>query len=385
MKQKHFLRFLVLSVLIIAVTGAFSQTSKPIVSGKVFSATDKEELIGVSVMEKGTTHGTVTDFKGEFSLEVMSADATLIMSYIGYTTQEISLKGQTKIQVSLSEENEMLDEVVVIGYGTLKKKLNTGATVQVKGEDLLRQNTTNALQAMQGSTPGVQITSSSGQPGKGVNVTIRGIGSIYGANPIYIVDGVQTGDISFLSNADIVSVDILKDAASAAIYGAQASNGVVIVTTKSGTKGGMRLSFDGYYGVQNIAKRIQTLDAGQYATIMNEQSINSGNAPLYSPTGKSAFLANYADTDWLDAIIVKDAPTYDFNLSMAGGTDVSSAAISLGLTGQDGIIGGHDVSSYQRMAFRVNTEHSLYDNKLIIGQHPTHWFSPPTEVPTPCM
>lgn len=365
------IRHFILSAVILLTMPVWAQSGKFTVTGRIVSSTDKEPLIGVSVMEQGTGNGTVTNFEGDYSLNVSGGNAILVFSYVGYKQQTIAVGNRSKIDVTMSENNEELDEVIVIGYGTLKKKLNTGATVQVKGEDLLKQNTTNALHAMQGSTPGVQITSASGQPGKGVNVTIRGIGSIYGANPIYIVDGVQTGDISFLSNADIVSVDVLKDAASAAIYGAQASNGVVIVTTRSGTKGSLKLGFDGYYGVQSIAKKTELLDAGQYATLMNEQAINSGNSPLYSTTGKSAFMANYANTNWLDAITVDNAPMYDYNLSMNGGTDMSNTAISLGLTGQDGIVGGHDVSSFQRMTFRVNSDHKLYDNKLRMGQHLT--------------
>lgn len=249
------IRHFILSAVILLTMPVWAQSGKFTVTGRIVSSTDKEPLIGVSVMEQGTGNGTVTNFEGDYSLNVSGGNAILVFSYVGYKQQTIAVGNRSKIDVTMSENNEELDEVIVIGYGTLKKKLNTGATVQVKGEDLLKQNTTNALHAMQGSTPGVQITSSSGQPGKGVNVTIRGIGSIYGANPIYIVDGVQTGDISFLSNADIVSVDVLKDAASAAIYGAQASNGVVIVTTRSGTKGSLKLGFDGYYGVQSIAKK----------------------------------------------------------------------------------------------------------------------------------
>ena len=372
--QKHLtnlLKMVLLVGVIFSGTSIAAQNANFKVSGKIISDSDKQPLIGVSVMEKGTTNGTITNFDGEFSLNT-SPNATLVFSYIGYTTQQIAVEKKAVINVTMTDNNEVLEELVVVGYGTIKKKLNTGATVQIKGEDLMKQNTTNALQALQGSTPGVQITSASGQPGKGVNVTIRGAGSIYGSNPLYVVDGVQVGDISYLNNSDIASIDVLKDAASAAIYGAQASNGVVLITTRTGTKGANKLTFDAYYGIQNIAKKTQLLDAGQYATIMNEQAINSGNTPLYPTTGKGAFLGKYADTNWLDAIIAPNAPTYDYNLGVSGGNDASVYSMTVGITGQDGVIGGHDVSSYQRFNFRVNSEHKVIGNLVKVGQHLTY-------------
>lgn len=361
-----------LTVLMLIMIGwtqpTVAQTNAMTVSGTVISEADRAPLVGVTVRVKTANVGTVTDLNGAFSIQTAMGQS-LIFSYIGHKTKEVTVI-ETSMQVVLEESDKTLDEVVVIGYGTIKKKLNTGATVQVKGDDLLRQNTSNPLHALQGSTPGVQITSTSGQPGKGVNVTIRGLGSIYGGNPIYIVDGVQTGDISYLNNNDIATIDVLKDAASAAIYGAQASNGVVLITTKSGTKGKGQVTFDAYYGIQNLAnKRLDLLDAGQYATMMNEQAVNSGKPRLYSD--KSTFLAKYGNTDWLDAIVVDNAPTYNYSLGFNGGSDNHLYAMSLGLTGQDGIIGGHDVSNYQRMTFKANNEYSMMDGLLKVGEHLT--------------
>jgi TonB-linked SusC/RagA family outer membrane protein len=300
---------------------------------------------------------------------------------MGMGVAEEPVNGRGRIDVVLYEESTMLEEVVAIGYGVQKKKLNTGATAQVKGDALAKQSTSNALQALQGATSGVQITSTSGQPGKGFNVKIRGAGSIYGTNPLYIVDGVITGDINHLNNADIESIDILKDAASAAIYGAQASNGVVLITTRGGVKGSSaKVSFDGYYGVQNVANMVQQLNAADYAMLMNEQNINSGNPPLYSATGKADFLAKYADTHWIDEIIVPNAPIYDYNVGVAGGTETSVYSISGSITGQDGVVGGHDVSSYQRTNFRINTEHKLYGDFLTVGQHLTYAYEKRTGV-----
>lgn len=373
-----FLNKYLMLALLCSVGMASAQSQDGRITGKVISESDNQPLIGVSIKVKGTTVGTISDVNGNFGIQA-KAGQTLTVSYIGYISQDVKVSGTT-LSIRLTEDSKSLEEVVVIGYGTIKKKLNTGATVQVKGDDLLKQNTTSALQAMQGATPGVNITSTSGQPGKGANVTIRGLGSINGCNPLYLVDGVITGDISYLNNSDIASIDVLKDAASAAIYGSQASNGVVLVTTRTGSKGNAKLSFDGYYGVQNIAKKLQLLDAGQYATIMNEQAINSGNSPLYPTTGKAAFLAKYANNNWLDAIIAKDAPIYDYNTAINGGTDASVYSVSLGITGQDGVIGGHDVSSYQRMNFRANTEHNLYGKVLKVGEHLTFSYTNTTGV-----
>lgn len=196
------------------------------VTGVVTSATDNEPLIGVSVQVKETATGGITDIDGKFSVNAEQGQ-TLIFSYIGYQTQEIQVGASSVINVVLKEDTEMLDEVVVVGYGVQKKKLVTGATVQVKGDNIAKLNTNNPLQAMQGQTPGVNITSTSGQPGADMKVTIRGLGTVGNSSPLYLIDGVG-GDISTLNPADIESIDILKDAASAAIYGAQAANGVEI-------------------------------------------------------------------------------------------------------------------------------------------------------------
>ena len=201
-----------------------------VVTGTVTSLTDGEPLIGASVLVKGSTTGTVTNLDGNYSISAVQGQ-TLVFSFIGFESQEIALRDQRVINVALTENQDMLNEVVVIGYGVQKKKLSTGATVQVKGDELQRLNTISPLQALQGRTPGVNITSTSGQPGSGMKVTIRGLGTVGNSGPLYIIDGIE-GDISILNAADIESIDVLKDAASAAIYGAQAANGVVLVTTK---------------------------------------------------------------------------------------------------------------------------------------------------------
>ena len=236
-------------------------------------------VIGASIVEKGTTNGTVTDLDGNFTLNVKSG-ATLVISYIGYTTQEIATGSQSNFNVTLEEDNAQLDEVVVVGYGVQKKKLVTGATVQVKGDEIAKLNTTNALEAMQSSTPGVQITQSSTQPGKGYKVYIRGIGTTGNSAPLYVIDGVAGGSLDDINPNDIESIDILKDAASAAIYGARAANGVILVTTKQGKAGKIEISYNGAIGWSNVYKRPQLLNASQYMTIMDEYTFNTSGQKM---------------------------------------------------------------------------------------------------------
>ncbi|GBU07404.1 SusC/RagA family TonB-linked outer membrane protein [Bacteroidales bacterium] len=331
------------------------------VSGTIVSESDGMPLIGVSIVVKGTSTGTVSDLDGKYSLEVETGK-TLVFSYIGFHSQEVVVRVSI-VNVTMKEDIELLDEVVVVGYGVQKKKLNTGATIQVKGDELARLNTTNPLQALQGQTPGVNISSTSGQPGAEMKVTIRGLGTVGNSGPLYIIDGIE-GDISVLNAADIQSIDVLKDAASAAIYGAQAANGVVLVTTKQGTKGKGRVSFDAYYGVQKVGRKAQMLNAQEYKTIMDEQAINSGSSMFDFDA-----MEGLADTDWVNQMFKDNAKTENYSLNISGGSETSTYAISLNYTAQEGIVGGKDVSNYERYGFRVNTEHKLYEDVLKVGQH----------------
>ena len=214
MKWLRLSLFLLFGLVLIPMYGQSDIT----IRGKVVSATDQSELIGVNVLLKGTSSGTITDVDGNFQLKV-SPNATLVFSYIGYNDLELNLTpGKTQYTVAMTEDSQLIDEVVVVGYGVQKKKLVTGATVQVKGDDIARMNTVSPLTALQSQTPGVNITKTSGQPGEGFKVIIRGIGTTGSSNPLYIVDGVARGNIDYLNPADIESLDVLKDAASAAIY-----------------------------------------------------------------------------------------------------------------------------------------------------------------------
>lgn len=359
----------VLLLLVPAISSLQANPSqnKPI-TGIVTSATDNEPLIGVSVQVKETATGGITDMDGKFSVDAQQGQ-TLIFSYIGYQTQEIQVGASSVINVVLKEDSEMLDEVVVVGYGVQKKKLVTGATVQVKGDDIAKLNTNNPLQAMQGQTPGVNITSTSGQPGADMKVTIRGLGTVGNSAPLYLIDGVG-GDISTLNPADIESIDVLKDAASAAIYGAQAANGVVLITTKSGKEGKAVVSLDAYYGIQNVARKADMLNARQYMAIMDEQSLNSGNGVYDWSSFKSIYDAdgNVYDTDWIDTMFKDNAKTQSYTLGVTGGSATSTYALSLGYMQQEGIVGGSDVSNYERYNFRINSDHQVIKNLLKVGE-----------------
>lgn len=331
----------------------------------VVTDSSNEPIPGVSIQEKGTLNGTISQFDGSFSIKVED-NAVLVFSFIGYAAQEVTVAGKSNINVLLKSSLTELDEVVVVGYGVQKKKLVTGATIQIAGDDLKKRNTTNALQAMQGQTPGVQITSTSGQPGEGLKVVVRGLGTIGNSGPLYIVDGVQTGDISYLNNSDIESIDVLKDAASAAIYGSQAANGVILITTKSGSKGNARVTFDTYYGVQNVGRKVDLLNSQEYAVIMNEAAINSGKAPLFAGDEKFG-----KGTNWINEMLYDNAVTQNYTLGVSGGNDNSVYSLSLSYTGEEGIVGGPKVSNYDRYNIRVNTEHKLYEGFLKVGQHLT--------------
>ena len=338
------------------------------VKGTVISGSDNEPLIGASVMVQGTKTGAVTDLDGNFTIEAKNGQ-TLEVSYLGFIPQKIKVTGST-INVTLNEDKQSLDEVVVVGYGVQKKKLVTGATVQLKGDDIAKLNTTNPLSAMQGQTPGVNIVSTSGQPGAAMSVTIRGLGTVGNSQPLYLIDGVG-GDITTLNPADIESIDVLKDAASAAIYGAQAANGVVLVTTKSGKEGSSKITYDGYVGWQTLGRKFEMLNANQYMQIMDEALLNSYMSPI-DWTSLSAIRdanGNVYNTDWIDQAVDNGALTTSHSLAFTGGSKTSTYSISGGYTGQDGLIGGSDVSYYKRYNLRVNSEHKMWNGLVTIGEH----------------
>lgn len=352
------------------ITAMEAQSNK--VSGIVVSNTDDQPLIGVSVSVKGTSIGTVTDLEGQFTIQAEKGQS-LVFTYVGFSSLETRVdNNNTVLQIRMKEDAELLDEVVVIGYGVQKKKLVTGATSQIKGDDLDKLSTTTALQALQGQAAGVNITSNSGQPGDPMKVVIRGVGTVGNSGPLYIVDGVQTDDITYLNNADIESVDVLKDAASAAIYGSRAANGVVLITTKQGKTGKGTVTFDAYYGWQNVPRKVDLLNSREYATIMNEAAVNSGKLPYFTNDEVNAMRDG---TNWMDEMFAKNVPTQNYSLGLQGGSEFSTYSLSLSYTDQGGIIGGKDYSNYERYGFRANSEHKLYGDLIRFGEHLTFTYT----------
>ena len=334
-------------------------------------------VIGATIMEKGTSNGTVTDLDGNFSLNVQPG-ATIVISYIGYKTQEVVVGNQSNFTIDLTEDADVLEEVVVVGYGVQKKKLVTGATVQVKGDDIAKQNTTNALGAMASSTPGVQITQNSSQPGKSYKVYIRGIGTTGDSQPLYVIDGVAGGNLDGINPADIESIDVLKDAASAAIYGARAANGVILVTTKQGKAGKVEITYNGAIGWSNAYKRPQLLNAQQFMTIMDEYNFNTSGVKTdfaaYVPQDiLTKANSGWSGTDWWGKFSNDNAVQHNHSVTLTGGTDRSKFAMSYTYTGNEGIMGADMASYYHRHTIRMNSDHVLLRAKdfdaITIGEN----------------
>jgi TonB-dependent starch-binding outer membrane protein SusC len=323
---------------------------------------------GVNVVEKGTTNGGVTDMDGNFTLNVASTQSVLVISFVGYTPIEMVVGTQTNIAVTMVPDLMKLDEVVVVGYGVQKKKLVTGATTQVKNEDLVKNHAVRIENALQGITPGMTIIKQSGQPGSDFNISIRGLSSINGNGPLVLIDGVP-GSLNTLNPSDVESVDVLKDAASAAIYGSRAANGVVLITTKKGKAGEMQISYDYSYGVSNAAKKIPMLNSKEYAVIMNEEAANSGTQPYFFTQAQIDAMGN--GTDWQEAAYNKNAPTESHYLGISGGNEKSVYSLSVSYNNEEGIFNMENKSKYTRLGFRANSEHKV-KKYLKIGENFTY-------------
>ena len=365
-------RIICILLLLVGVSGIYAQSLT--VTGKVV---DNEglEVIGGNVTVKGKQNtGTITDINGRYTITVSDPQKdVLVFSFIGLENMEVVVKGRKQIDVTMKAASVLLDEVVAIGYATVKRKDLTGSVASVRSDDLVKVPSSDVTQALAGRMAGVQIIQTDGQPGATMSVRVRGGISITQSNePLYIIDGFPTEDgMSSLDPADIESIDVLKDAASAAIYGAQAANGVVLVTTKSGKEGTCRISYDGYAGWQTIGRKYSMLNASEYMNIMDEARLNSGMSPVDWASLSSIRDANgnIYDTDWIDQAIEDGGLTTSHNLSFTGGSKTSTYAISGGYTGQDGLIGGSDVSYYKRYNFRVNSEHKMWNGLVTIGEH----------------
>ena len=341
----------------LSITSLYAQELS--VSGNVKDATG-EFVIGASVLVKGTTNGTITDIDGNFTLTGLSAGSVIEVSYIGYVTQSLTVQDATPLQIVLKEDTETLDEVVVVGYGVQKKSVVTASIAKVSSDDLASTAPTRMDNALKGLAAGVTVTSSSGQPGAAAQIRVRGIGTINNSDPLYIVDGMPIeGGLDYLNPNDIASIEVLKDAASGAVYGARAANGVILVTTKTGKIGATKVSYDFSYGWQNAWKKRDVLNASQYAMMINEGYTNAGMDPKYSNPN-----AYGTGTDWQDLVFNDNAPMMNHQLSVSGANEKVSYLFSAGYYTQDGIVGGnYNRSNYERLTLRSNTQYTLFDEK----------------------
>lgn len=367
MLKQAFIRCLLVSLFVFCASFGFAQ--KMNVTGQVIDDT-REPLIGVTVKEKGTTNGTVTDFDGHFSISV-PAGSTLVFSYVGYQTQSLAVNGQRNMNITLHSDTNTLDELVVIGYGVQKKSDITGSISSIAGKDINNTPVSSALQALQGRAAGVNIVQNSGAPGGGTTIKIRGTGTINDADPLYVVDGFIVDNIDYLNPNDIENVEVFKDAASSAVYGSRAANGVVAITTKRGKEGKVAIVYDGYMGVSNPWKKIDVMDADNYALMMdyvNGSSTYSADGQLFmsknSDGSYSYDPAKYAILDtlhhnsagnWWDAV-TRTGLKMQHGVSVSGGSEKTQFLASSSYYQENGIV---KTSDYNRFNSRLNISTKL--------------------------
>ncbi len=362
-----------LGLIILLMLAVFTASAQDIVvTGRVTSSPDGSPIPGVNIVQKGTTIGTISDINGNYSITTQ-LNATLQYSFIGMQNYEAVVTSPV-MNVTLLQSYADLNEVIVVGYGVQKKSVVTAAISSVSADDLQNTKPSRIEDVLKGKVSGVQITQSSGQPGSDSKVRIRGIGTVNNSEPLYIVDGMAVeGGIRYLNPSDIQSVEILKDAASAAVYGARAANGVILVTTKTGEVGQATVSYDVTYGVQNPWKKKEILNAREYMLIMNENQLNDGNSPVYSNAQIENFVGN--GTDWQDETFNYDAPVQNHQVSVQGGTDKGNYFLSFGYYNQEGIVGGdYGKSNFERYSIRVNNNYTVFEvddrdflNKVRVG------------------
>ncbi|WP_308990643.1 TonB-dependent receptor [Mariniflexile litorale] len=315
-------------------------------------------LPGVNVIIKGTSRGTATDFDGNYTIKSVDSDVILVFSMIGYINKEVSINGQSQINVVLTEDLKTLDEIVLVGYSSRKKSTLTGAVSVVDMGDLEKTRVVNVTQALQGQIAGVQVTSSTGAPGDAIEVRIRGLGTIGDNNPLYVIDGIPTRDIGFLNQADIKSMTVLKDASAAAIYGSRASGGVVLITTKSGKEGKISFDMSYYTGLHFASNLSDMLNAEQYMNTV-EKAWNNSDRTGINPYTADKGRADFSDTDWLDELF-ETGKSQNLQFTASGGSDKVQFLMSLGYYGQDGIV-IFDNDKYKRLSYRTNLNVNLTD------------------------
>ncbi len=326
---------------------AFGQNMQ--ISGVVTEKETGETIPGASIVIKGTQTGVVTDFDGNYTIEAAKGDI-LQATFIGMVNQEVVVAESNEINISLLTDIAQLENVVVIGYGVQKKSVITGAISSVKADAISKTSVPLVTQALQGQTAGVTVLPSSGSPGASVKIRIRGAGSNGNSDPIYVVDGMRTGNIDFLDPSDIESIEILKDAASAAIYGADGGNGVVLVSTKKGKSGTINVSYNMSYGIQSVRNSVDMMNADQYVQWIHETEVPGGRPNLDEWAGKNG-------TNWMDAT-AQDAPMQRHNFQVSGGGEMSTFLLSGNYFTQDGIFGGEQ-TNFNRTTIRFNSNHKV--------------------------
>lgn len=318
------------------------------IDGTVTNGETGEPLAGVSVLSSQTESGTSTDSQGRFKLSIPDNETEILFSFVGFLSKRVALENRLELSVVLMPDVLSLNSVVVVGYGTQQKKDLTGAVSVVDVKNVTQRTVATLDQALQGQVAGVDVTSNSGSPGRGVTVRIRGIGTLNNADPLYVVDGMMMGTIDFLNADDIESIQVLKDASASAIYGSRGANGVVIITTKKGEKGNPKISFSTYYGVQNPWRGTEVMDGPTWSYLRDEAMVAAGNTPgIADPESQPTY-------DYFNAITHKNAPIYNMNLSFSGGSDKSDYYLSVDKFSQDGII---DRTGFDRLTLRANASY----------------------------
>lgn len=345
---------LIVCLVLLFLSSAFAQAQKHTVSGTITDI-DKSPLPGATVRVKGASGGTISDFDGKYTIEVADKNGILLVSFMGYKQQEVAIEGKSKIDVVLVEDAKLVDEVVVVGYGTMKKSDLTGSIESINNEELGKRAVISADQALQGKVAGVQITQMDGTPGGGVSVKIRGIGTIGNSDPLVIVDGMEVGNLNDVNPNDIASMEVLKDA-SAAIYGSRAANGVILITTKRGEKGKTDINVNIRSGISEVWRRLDLLNAKEFAEVQNASRAANGLDPKWDPDTLST------GTDWPSAIL-QMGTLNDINVSVTGATDKTMYAISGGYLKQEGTMIN---TNYERFTLRINGEQQT-TKRLKIG------------------
>ncbi|UZR95286.1 SusC/RagA family TonB-linked outer membrane protein [Chondrinema litorale] len=325
------------------------------ISGTITSSEDGEGLPGVNVILKGTSQGAVSDINGNYKIKVPSTNSVLVFSFVGFNSQEITVGNQSVIDVALSPDIRSLEEIVVVGYGVQDKSDLTGSVASINSEDFEQQPLIRTENALKGRTAGVTVQTPSGAPGASMKIRIRGFNSINGNNnPLYVIDGFIGADISTLNPNDIASMDVLKDASATAIYGSRGSNGVVIITTKSGKKGQLKIDFDAFYSADKISRKLDLLNAEEYMNVVNARNRDLNLNDVFTQSEIDS-VASTGGTNWLDEIL-RTGATQNYQLALSGGTDKTRFYISGSMSDQEGIIKN---SYYKRYGIRANLSSEL--------------------------